>query len=255
MFGRRRAGPPRGADIEIDALVPLETIARGGEQRIRYERLDTCRDCGGSGAKAGTTPRTCPTCNGTGEKVTSRREQGVFIRQSRICPDCHGRGSVIDTPCPACGGRGSVPREESLAITIPAGAEDGLVLRIPGKGYASEAPSGVAGDLHVIVRSAPDERFQRDGADLWREERIDVADAVLGTELRVPTLEGSLSVKIPPGTQPDARLRLRGKGLPRFGARGRGDLYLRLAVGVPERLTAEERRLWEKLRAVRASRS
>ncbi|MDA8107204.1 MAG: Hsp70 family protein [Betaproteobacteria bacterium] len=243
------------AGIEIDAVVPLETIAGGGEQRIRYERLDTCRDCGGSGAKAGTRPRTCPACKGTGQKVTDRREQGVLIRQSRPCPGRGGRGSIIDTPCSACGGRGTVPREESLAVTIPPGAEEGLVLRIAGKGYASEEPGGVPGDLHVVVRSAPDARFERDGADLWRTESLGVADAVLGTELRVPTLEGSVSVKVPPSTQPGAELRLRGKGLPRFRARGRGDLYVRLAIGVPERLTAEERRLWEKLRALRAARS
>ena len=254
LLRHRRAGPPRGADIEIEAVVPLETIARGGEQRIRYERPDTCRECGGSGAKAGTRPRSCATCNGTGEKVSSRREQGVFIRQSRTCPDCHGTGRVIDTPCAACGGRGTVSREESLAVTIPAGAEDGLVLRIPGKGYASEQPGSVGGDLHVIVRSAPDARFVRDGADLWHEERIDAADAVLGTELRVPTLDGAITVKVPPGTQPEAQLRLRGKGLPRFGARGRGDLYVRLAVSLPERPDAEERRLWERLRALRRGR-
>ena len=205
-------------------------------------------------SKAGTQPRACSACNGTGQKVSSRSEQGVFIRQSRSCPDCGGRGSIIDAPCPACAGSGTVTHEESLAVTVPAGAEDGLVLRIPGKGYASEQHGGTAGDLHVIVRSAPDARFQRDGADLWREERIDVTDAVLGTELRVPTLDGPLSVKIPPGTQPDAQLRLRGKGLPRFGARGRGDLYLRLAVGLPERLASDERELWEKLRTRRRRR-
>jgi len=251
---RRRAGPPRGADIEIELAVPLETIARGGEQRVRYERLDVCRACGGSGAKAGTAPRACEACKGTGEKVTTRREQGMVIRQSRICSECHGTGRVIDTPCPACAGRGSMPREESLVITIPPGAEEGLVLRVAGKGYASEERGGVPGNLHVVVRSAPDARFQRDGADLWREERIDVADAVLGAELRVPTLDGALTVKVPPGTQPGVQLRLRGNGLPRFGERGRGDLYLRLGVRLPERLSAEERELWEKLRARRRAR-
>lgn len=251
---RRRAGPPRGADIEIELAVPLETIARGGEERVRYERLDVCCACGGSGAKAGTAPRACAACKGTGQKVTTRREQGMVIRQSRSCPECDGTGRVIDTPCPACAGRGSVPREESLAITIPPGAEEGLVLRVAGKGYASEERGGVPGDLHVVVRSAPDARFQRDGADLWREERIGVADAVLGTELRVPTLDGALTVKVPPGTQPGAPLRLRGKGLPRFGERGRGDLYLRLAFELPARLDGEERKLWERLRTLHRAR-
>ena len=251
---RRGAGPPRGADIEIELAVPLATIARGGEQRVRYERLDICRACGGSGAKAGTAPRACAACKGTGEKTSTRREQGMVIRQSRSCPECRGSGRVIDAPCPACAGRGNVPREESLAITIPAGAEEGLVLRVAGKGYASEERGGVPGDLHLVVRSAPDARFARDGADLWRDERIDVADAVLGTELRVPTLDGPLSVKVPPGTQLGVPLRLRGKGLPRFGERGRGDLYVRLAFELPARLDSEERKLWERLRALHRAR-
>ena len=232
-------------------MVALETIARGGEERVRYERLVVCPACGGSGAKTGTAPRVCATCKGSGEQVTTRREQGMVFRQSRACLECGGTGRVIDAPCPECAGRGSVTREESLAITIPAGAEEGLALHVPGKGYASETQGSAAGDLHVVVHSAPDARFERAGADLWREERIDVADAVLGTELRVPTLDGPVALKVPPGTQPDAQLRLRGKGLPRFGERGRGDLYVRLALRLPERLTREERELWERLRARR----
>ena len=248
--GRRRRGLPRGADIEIEAVIPLEKVASGGEETVRYQRADVCRDCAGSGAKAGTQPRACAICRGTGQKTSSRREQGVLIQQSTTCPDCEGRGSFIDTPCPACMGRGRTERDESLAVKIPVGADDGLVLRIPGKGYASETPGGVPGDLHVIVRTAPDARFERAGADLLRLVEIDVTDAVLGAEQSVPTLDGPVAVKIPPGTQPDSQLRLRGKGLPRFGGRGRGDLYVRLVLRVPERLTAEERKLYERLRAL-----
>lgn len=250
FFGPRRSPARRGVDIEIAVRVSLETIARGGEQRIRYERPDTCSACGGSGAKAGTAKRPCPSCGGSGERISTHREQGVTIRRTRVCSECRGSGHVIDNPCPACGGRGSVVREESLVVTIPVGAEEGLTLRIPGKGYASKESSGVAGDLRVIVQSAPDPRFARNGADLWREERIDVADAVLGTELRVPALAETLTVRVPPGMQPDAQLRLRGKGLPHFGARARGDFYLRLVVRLPERPGAEERKLWEGLRAL-----
>ncbi len=251
FFGRRRAGPPRGADIEVEAGVPLEKIASGGEETIRYGRVATCAACKGSGAKAGTRPRACAACGGTGRRTASRRERGVFIRQSTVCPDCRGRGSVIEQPCAVCAGSGRVRRDESIAVKIPAGADEGLTLRVPGKGYASDEPGGAAGDLLVVVRSAPDARFRRDGADLWRVEKIDVTDAALGAEIRVPTLDGALAVKIPPGTQPDSQLRLRGKGLPRFGERGRGDLYVRLAVRLPERLSAEERKLWERVRALR----
>lgn len=253
FFRRRPAGPVPGDDIEIVATVPLATIASGGEHKIRFQRVAACPDCKGSGAKKGTQPRACASCGGTGQKTTSRREQGVFIRQSTLCPDCRGRGTVVDHPCPVCAGSGRVQADESLEVRIPAGADEGLMLRVPAKGYPSAEPGGRTGDLLVVVRSAADPRFQRDGADLWHACEIEVADAVLGTELSVATLDGSITVKVPAGTQPGSELRLRGKGLPRFGARGRGDLYVRIEVRLPERLTGEERRLWEKLRAARAN--
>jgi len=252
FFRRAPAGPPRGEDIEVVAAVPLERIASGGQYPIRFHRTGPCRQCQGSGAKAGTHPRTCPTCHGSGQKVSSRREKGVLFRQSVTCPECRGLGTLIDSPCPACGGAGTVAIEESLSVTIPKGADEGLLLRIPGKGQASDQPGGIPGNLLVMVRSLPDARFERDGADLWHEEPLDIADAVLGSELSVPTLDGALTVKVPAGTQPDAQLRLRGKGLPRFGESGRGDLYVRLAIAVPQRLTADERKLWERLRTMRA---
>ena len=166
FFGRRRRAPVRGADLQIEVFVPLEKIAHGGEEQIRFDRIDVCRDCAGSGAKAGTQPRACASCGGSGMKTSTRKDADVLIRQSTTCPDCQGRGSFIDTPCPTCAGRGRTAREESLSIRIPPGAGDGLVLRVPGKGYAAEQPGAAAGDLHVIVRTAPDERFARDGADL-----------------------------------------------------------------------------------------
>ena len=140
--------------------------------------------------------------------------------------------------------------EEGLTVSIPAGVEEGMALRIPGHGLPSREPGGAPGDLFVVVRSAPDPRFERIGMDLLRREQIHIADAVLGTTVDVPTLEGRATVTIPPGTQPEAVLRLRGKGLPEFGARRRGDLYLRITVHVPERVLREERKLWERLRAL-----
>jgi molecular chaperone DnaJ len=157
---------------------------------------------------------------------------------------------VIDQPCPECGGRGRIEREETLTVNIPIGVEEGMALRIPRHGLPSDEPGGRPGDLFVVVRSAPDPRFERDGMDLWRMEGISVADAVLGRSLEVPTLDGRAVVTVPPGTQPDAVLRLRGKGLPEFGGGRRGDGYLRLRIRVPEKLTAEERKLWERLRAL-----
>jgi molecular chaperone DnaJ len=245
-----RRGPRRGEDLEVELEIPLEHVVTGGEETVRLARLEPCPDCKGSGAQAGTQPRPCKTCDGTGRKTARRREGGVMFQQITTCPDCDGRGQFIDKPCPKCNGRGEVEHEEKLTVKIPAGVEDGMVLRVPGRGVASEDPQGKPGDLLVLVRSKPDRRFERRGEHLWRVETIEVADAALGTSLEVPTLDGEASVKVPPGTQSDSVLRLKGKGLPRFGGSGRGDLFLRVQVHVPERLSFEERKLYERLQSL-----
>lgn len=258
FFRRRRAGPARGADIEVLLTVPLERIDRGGEEVVRYTRPVTCPTCHGSGSAPGTKLRHCSECNGTGRKVVThgeKRPQGSLrFQQIMVCPACGGRGEIIDKPCGECRGNGEVEREERLTVRVPAGADDGMALRVPAHGLPSGESGGVAGDLYVIVRSAPDTRFERIGSDLWRVEHIEVADAALGTTLRVPTLDGDIEVKVPVGTQPDEVLRLRGKGLSTFGG-GRGDLKLRIQVHVPERLTARERVLYEQLRSTAAARA
>jgi molecular chaperone DnaJ len=254
LFGRRSAGPERGQDLRVELVLPLETIARGGEETVRYTRPVVCPRCHGSGAEPGTAPRACPACSGSGRKVESRGEQrgksAIRFQQITVCPDCGGRGSLIDKPCRDCRGEGRVEKGESLKVSIPPGAEEGMALRIPAHGLPSPEPKGPSGDLYVIVAGAPDSRFVRSGADLWRTETLAVADAVLGATLKVPTLDGTVEVTVPSGTQPGAVLRLRGKGLPLFGTRGRGDLNLRIEIKIPERLTVEERALYEKLRGM-----
>ena len=163
---------------------------------------------------------------------------------------CNGQGTFIDTPCDTCNGRGEINKEDKLKVTIPAGVDEGTALRIPGHGLPSHDPSGPAGDLYVIVRSKRDSRFERHGADLWRLETIEIPDAVLGTTLNVPTLDGQLEVKVPAGSQPDEVLRLKSKGLPVFGAPMRGDINIRLQVHIPEKLTAEEKELYKQLRGM-----
>ncbi len=252
FFHRRKAGPVRGANIEVELTIPLERVVSGGEEKVRLPYQTACSACHGSGAAAGTQPRNCSACNGTGRQTVSRREARgkgtVVIQQVTVCPACSGRGSIIDKPCQSCGGTGKTEREETLSITVPVGAEEGMALRIPGRGMPSREPGGQPGDLFVVLRSAPDPRFERDGADLWRSETIAVADAVLGTKLKVPTLDHPAEVTIPPGTQPDSVLRVRGKGLPEFGGGQHGDLYLRIRVHVPEHPSSEERDLYQKLR-------
>jgi molecular chaperone DnaJ len=254
FFHRRQAGPVRGSNIEVELTIPLERVVSGGEEKVHLPYQTACSACHGSGAAAGTQPQVCSTCNGTGQQTIRRREtrdkSNVLIQQISICPACLGRGSLIDKPCPSCGGTGKTTHEEVLSVTIPVGVEEGMALRIPGRGMPSREQGGQPGDLFVVVRSASDPRFERDGADLWRSETISVADAVLGTKLKVPTLDRSAEVTVPPGTQQDTVLRVRGKGLPEFGGRQLGDLFLRIRVHIPEHLSTEERDLYQKLRAL-----
>lgn len=250
FFGgrRRRAGPAHGENIEAPLRVPLERVVGGGEEPVRVERVVQCPACRGSGAKAGTTPRPCASCSGSGREVRTHREGGVTFQQVSTCRACGGRGVFVDQPCPDCHGRGRIERAETITVRVPVGVEEGMVLRIPGHGMPAPVANGQAGDLFVVVHTLPDARFQRDGTDLWLQQEVRLTDAVLGAELAVPTLDGPATVTVPPGTQPDTVLRLRGKGLPHFGGGARGDLLLRLRVAVPERLSAEERGLYEQLR-------
>lgn len=253
LFTQRRRGPPQGDNIEVDIAIPLEKVARGGEETVRYGRYAPCERCHGYGTTDGKPPRACPACKGSGQQVTTRQKGNVAMRQVSSCPVCHGSGKAIDKACPDCGGRGEVEKTESLTVTIPVGVEDGMALRVAGRGMASPGPGGVPGDLYVVVRTRPDPRFQRDGADLWRQETLPVPDAVLGTRLEVETLDGGKAeVKVPAGIQPDTVLRLRNKGLPRFGSKARGDLYLQVKVRIPEKPDREERELYERLRALAA---
>ncbi len=248
FFRRGRADLGRGDDIEIAVAVPLAKVALGGDEPVRFSRQVVCPACRGSGARAGTAPRPCDSCGGTGRKTKSGVRGGVKFREIVTCTECGGSGSVIDHPCPECRGLGRAERVESLTVRIPPGVEEGTRLRIPGHGAPPPSKDGVPGDLLVAVYSAPDPRFERAGADLWRSETIGLCDAVLGVERRVPTLDGEATVTIPPGTQPEAVLRLRGKGLPRFGREGRGDLFLRIRVALPDKLSSEQRKLFERLR-------
>ncbi len=256
FFGRqRRAGPAVGANLEVELRVPLQRVATGGEEKVVVTRLAPCAVCHGSGAKPGTAPRPCPTCKGSGREVTGGREGGVMFQRIAPCAACGGRGTIIDQPCPACHGRREVPQTETLTVKIPPGVEEGMALRVPGHGQGSRESGGSPGDLFVVIHSQPDARFERDGCDLWRVEELSITDAVLGAERSVPTMDGNVDVAIPPGTQPDSVLRLRGKGLPHFGSDSRGDLLLRLRVTVPESLSGAERRLYQKLRELAADKS
>lgn len=249
FFGTHRSNrTPHGPNQEIELRVPLERVASGGEEVLRYTRDVRCSACQGSGARPGTAPRQCPTCQGTGEKVQDRNDGGISFRHITTCPECSGRGMLIDQPCTDCNGAGRQEREAALKLQIPAGMDEGTVLRVPGHGAEGKAPDSAAGDLYVVVRSQADPRFERRGTELLRTETVEIADAVLGTSLEVPTLAGRARVEVPPGTQPDTLLRLPGKGLPEASGHRHGDLVVQIRVRIPESLSVEELRLYRRLR-------
>jgi molecular chaperone DnaJ len=256
LFGEGlRRGPTRGPDLRINLELALKRIAAGGPEDIVYHRPVTCPACHGYGTASGKPPVKCRACNGTGHQIKTRRDSGregqtISFQQILNCPECHGRGAVIESRCKRCGGDGQTTKEEKLRLQIPAGIEDGMTLRVPGHGLPGGGDAE-PGDLHVVIYTAPDPRFQRRGADLWRSEIIQIADAVLGANLTVPTLDGNVEVKLPAGTQPNEVLRLRGKGLPRFGQKGNGDINLRIQIHIPDDISWRERKLFKELRELR----
>jgi molecular chaperone DnaJ len=223
----------------------------GGPEALHLARPQICASCKGSGAKPGTTPKRCENCKGTGQHVNRESKENVLLQRITTCRECGGRGSIIEELCPECHGTGETAQDETLTVQIPLGVEEGMALRIPGHGLPGRIAGEAAGDLFVIIRTRPDARFHRTGTDLWHGETIEVADAVLGAKLDVPTLDGAVSVTVPPGAQPDTVLRLPNRGLPEFGGGARGDLYIQLQVHVPEKLSGEERKIYEQLRAVK----
>lgn len=243
--GGRRPTAQRGADLRYDLEISLEEAAQGMTAQLRIPRLETCDTCKGSGAKAGTQPETCSTCSGTGQ---IRYQQG-FFSVARTCNVCRGAGRVIKDPCETCHGAGRVEREKQLEVKIPAGVETGSRLRVSGEGE-SGVQGGAPGDLYVVIHVAAHEQFERQGSNLYEAVPITFAQAALGAEIMVKTLDADEKLKIPMGTQTGTVFRLRGKGMPALGGRGRGDLFVSVTVMTPTSLTREQRKLLEQLAEV-----
>jgi molecular chaperone DnaJ len=243
--GSRRSAAQRGADLRYDLEITLEDAANGMTANLRIPRLEQCETCKGSGAAAGTQPESCTTCRGTGQV---RYEQG-FFSVARTCHACRGAGRVVKNPCTQCNGAGRVEREKQMEVKIPAGVETGSRLRVPGEGEAG-TQGGVAGDLYVVIHVAEHEQFERQGNNLYEAVPITFAQAALGAEIMVKTLDDEEKLKIPLGTQTGTVFRLRGKGMPALGGRGRGDLFVSVTVVTPTTLTREQRRLLEQLAEV-----
>src|SRR5258705_1966245 len=243
--GTRRSAAQRGADLRYDLEITLEEAANGMTAQLRIPRLEGCETCKGSGAAVGTEPESCQTCSGTGQV---RYQQG-FFSVARTCHVCRGAGRVIKNPCSECKGAGRVEREKQMEVKIAAGVEAGSRLRGQGEGEAGPQGGG-AGDLYVVIHVAEHEQFERQGSNLYEAVPITFAQAALGSEIFVKTLDSEEKLKIPMGSQTGTVFRLKGKGMPALGGRGPGELYVSVTVVTPTTLTREQKRLLEQLAEV-----
>jgi len=235
----RGTGRERGADLRYNMEIALQEAYAGKNAQIRIPTSVTCEACSGSGAKAGTKPKTCSMCGGQGRV---RHAQGFFTLE-RTCPNCHGRGQSIESPCASCAGSGRVTRERTLAVNIPAGVEDGTRIRLAGEGEAG-VRGGPPGDLYIFLSIGAHPFFQREGADLHCRVPVSMVTAAIGGECEVPTIDGGKTqVKVPEGTQSGRRFRLQGKGMPVLRSRQSGDMYVQVVVETPQKLTKKQREL------------
>jgi molecular chaperone DnaJ len=248
VFGgrtRTRSNVQRGSDLRYDIEITLEDAANGKDEKLRIPRLEKCEPCSGSGAEPGTTAETCITCAGRGQ---TQYQQG-FFSVMRTCSNCRGSGKIIKSPCKECSGQGRIEKEKSLEIKIPAGVETGSRLRVSAEGEAG-VNGGPSGDLFVVIHVKEHETFERQGANLYSAVPITFAQAALGAEVNVKTLEGEEELNIPAGTQTGTIFRIKAQGMPALGGRGKGDLFVAVTLITPKSLTKEQRKALENLAKV-----
>jgi molecular chaperone DnaJ len=247
IFGAgQRADNRRGQDVRVHVRLTLGEVASGVKKSVKFKSLERCTVCEGSGAKPGTRPATCSTCGGSGEVRRAARSMfGQFVSVS-ACPTCGGEGAVVQHPCEACRGEGRVRTDKTVAVEIPAGVSSNNYLTLRGQGAAGPR-NGPAGDLLVMLEIKDDDRFERQGDDLFFDLPLSFSQAALGGDFEVPTPYGAERVRIPAGTQPETVLRLKGRGLPVLGQSRKGDLLVRIHVWTPERLSEEQERLFREL--------
>lgn len=244
--GRRaRSRPQRGRDLETEVRISFDQSISGAQVPLSVPTTGVCSTCHGTGAKPGTTPKVCPRCEGRGIETEG---QGMFSI-SQPCSLCGGSGTVIENPCPTCGGSGAVRTVKRFRVNIPPGVKEGSRIRVPGKGEAGMR-DGPAGDLYVVTHVAPSPAFKRKGANLEVEVPLTIPEALLGAEVRVPTLYGSKTLRVKPGTRHGALQRLRGEGPPKLGGKSKGDIHYRFTIDVPEKLTDEQRAAVDELSKV-----
>lgn len=243
LLGRFGIRPGDRGDLRKELSITLEEAAFGAEKELSYERVEACAECAGSGSRPGSTTKTCPTCAGRGRV---RMQQGLFpIVVERDCPKCDGRGQIIVDPCTACRGAGLVTKSRTIVITIPPGIESGAT-RLVTRGGNVPRPDKGPGDLELVINILPHSTFRRDGDDVYSSISVTFAQACLGADVAVPTLDGKGKLRVPPGTQPGSALRVKGKGMPRRTG-GRGDQLVEIKVAVPTSLSPRARELIEGL--------
>ncbi len=240
--GRRRSRSQRGADLREDLTIEFEEAVFGTETRVTVRRHEACEDCRGSGSAPGKGASTCRSCAGRGQV---RYQQG-FFSIARTCPACQGSGSVITDPCAKCKGEGRILRQRTVDAKVPAGVEDGTRIRFSGGGEAG-AFGGPAGDLYVVLHVKEHPFFEREGNDLHCVIPLSVTQASMGAEIRVPTMEGEHTLRIPDGTQPGTTFRIRNKGVPLLNGHGKGDLYVEVRVQIPTKLNKRQKELLQEL--------
>lgn len=245
--GQQGARTMRGRDIRTRVRLTLEEIAKGCTKEVSIERNRPCPECGGRGAKNSSDIKTCPTCHGTGQVQNVVNSLFGRTMTYTTCPQCHGEGRIVSNPCPRCKGTGLERKRETVQVKVPAGVEDGMQLTIRGEGHAA-ARDGVNGDLLVIIEEQPHPQLKRQEADLFYTRVISVPEAMLGTEIQIPTLDGGQKLKVDAGTQSGTIIRLRGKGMPQMGSYGKGDLYVKILVWIPRKLSRSEKEAIEAMR-------
>jgi molecular chaperone DnaJ len=241
-----RTAPRRGADLQYQVTIPFKEAVFGADKEIEVTKDERCDTCSGDGAKPGTSPKTCPECQGRGEVRQTRQTLLGSMVQVTTCPVCQGRGKIIESHCPTCSGRGKVRKTRRKKVSIPAGVDDGTRIRLGGEGQPGEN-NGPPGDLYLLVRVQSHKYFRRRDNDILLDLKVNVAQATLGAEVLVPTVDGDVKLKIPGGTQPGKIIRMRGKGVPHLRSNSRGDQLVIVNITIPKKLDVEERELFEKL--------
>lgn len=242
--GSRRSNnaPEQGRDLRVDMELTFEEAAFGAKKEINLTREESCDECGGSGAAKGTTAEVCQACHGSGQVRTTQNTVFGSFSSTQQCTACHGTGRIIRTPCKKCGGKGRIRRARRISINVPAGIDNGQTITLRGEGEQGKR-GGAAGDLYVYFSVKPHKLFKRRGNDIYLEVAVSFANAALGAEITVPTLEDSIKYKIPEGTQPGTVFRIRGKGIKRLGGNDRGDMYITVGVEIPRRLSSKQKEL------------